>query len=119
MNLKKERELLVFTFLSEKGSLSFDEIQVEPEITGDEDFPFENTVNDLIKEGYLEQKSQGIPADQTEVLSCEITEKGKVYLKDLAQEKYEEKNKIPVYIWAVIIVVAILTFIKLFPRMFH
>ena len=34
-------------------------------------------------------------------------------MKDLAQEKYEEKNKIPVYIWAVIIVVAILTFIKL------
>ena len=40
-------------------------------------------------------------------------------MKDLAQEKYEEKNKIPVYIWAVIIFVAILTFMKLFPRMFH
>jgi hypothetical protein len=44
--------------------------------------------------------------DQPEGLSREITE-GRVYMKDLAQEKYEEKNKIPVYIWAVIIFVAI------------
>ena len=119
MNLKKERELLVFTYILEKGLRPVSEIQAEMEITGDEDFQLENTVDDLIKEGYLEQKSPDMAADQPEGLPWEITEKGRIHMKDLAQEKYEEKNKIPVYIWAVIIVIAILTFMKLFPRMFH
>jgi predicted transcriptional regulator len=118
MNHKQERELLVFTYLIDKGLRPVNEIRAELDITEDEDFQIENIVNDLVKEGYLEQK---IPenAAESESLSWEITEKGRMYMKDLAQEKYEEKNKIPVYIWAVIIVVAILTFMKLFPRMFH
>jgi DNA-binding PadR family transcriptional regulator len=119
MNLKKERELIVFTYLLEMGLRPVTEIQAELALTGDEDFPFENTLNDLVKEGYLEPKSADIITDQPEVLSWEITEKGRMHMKDLAQEKYEEKNKIPVVIWAVIFVIAILTFMKLFPRMFH
>jgi len=120
MNLKKERELLVFTYLLEKGSRPFSEIRDEADITGDEDFfQLENTLNDLLKEGYLKQNSTDPTAETPEFLIWEITEKGMIHMKDLAQEKYEEKNKIPVYIWAVIIVVAILTFMKLFPKMFH
>jgi hypothetical protein len=119
MNHKKERELLVFTYLIDKGLRPVSEIQAEWGITEDEEFQFENTVNNLIKEGYLEQRSPDMAKDPPEGPSWEITEKGRMYMKDLAQEKYEEKNKIPVYIWAVIIFVAILTFMKLFPRMFH
>ena len=119
MNLKKERELLVFTYLLGKGSGTIAGIQEEQEITGDEDFQFEKTVSDLVNEGFLEQGPPDLAADPPEVLNWEITEKGRIHMKDLAQEKYEEKNKIPVFIWALIIFIAILTFMKLFPRMFH
>ena len=116
MNRKKERELVVFTWLTDNGVRSVSEIQAELGIEDDGDFQMENTVNDLIQEGYLVQKSPGTPDDSG---SWEITEKGRMFMKDLAQDKYEEKNKIPVYIWGVLIVIAILTFMKLFPRMFH
>jgi DNA-binding PadR family transcriptional regulator len=118
MNHKQEMELLVFTYLIDKGLRPVSEIQAELDITEDEDFQIENTLNDLVKEGYLEPKIPESSAEP-ESLSWEITEKGRMHMKDLAQEKYEEKNKIPVYIWAVIFVIAILTFMKLFPRMFH
>ena len=110
--------MLVFTYLIDNGLRPVGEIQAELDLTDDDDFQFENTVNDLVNEGYLEQNIPG-SASEPENLSWEITEKGRMHMKDLAQEKYEEKNKIPVYIWAVIIVVAILTFMKLFPRMFR
>lgn len=119
MNLKKERELLVFTYVLEKGQRPVSEIQAEMEISGEEDFQLENTVNDLMKEGYLEQDPADRVVDQPENLPWQLTEKGRIHMKDLAQEKYEEKNKIPVFIWALIIFIAILTFMKLFPRMFH
>ena len=119
MNRKKERELLVLTWLTDKDLRPVSEIQANLEMTGDEDFQIENTLNDLVKEGYLVQKSRDEATETPEDPSWEITEMGRLHLNDLAQEKYEEKNKIPVYIWAVIIVVAILTFMKLFPRMFH
>ncbi|MEJ0081726.1 MAG: hypothetical protein WDM78_12455 [Puia sp.] len=119
MNRKKERELHVLTWLTDKDLTPVSEIQAKLEMTGDEGFQIENTLNDLVKEGYLEQKSQEAAGEAPEGPSWELTETGRLYLNDLSQEKYEEKNKIPVYIWAVIIVVAILTFMKLFPRMFH
>jgi hypothetical protein len=119
MNRKKERELLVFSWLTDEGGRPVSEIQTEMDMTGDEDFQMENTLNDLVKEGHLVQKFPGFIAELPEANNWEITEKGRMHMKDLAQEKYEEKNKIPVYIWAVIIVVAILTFMKLFPRMFQ
>ena len=119
MNLKKERELLVFIYLLENGLRPVSEIQAELEITGDEDFQFENTVNDLVKEGYLEQNPPDRVAEQPENPTWEMTEMGRIHMKDLALEKYEEKNKIPIFIWALIIFIAILTFMKLFPRMFH
>jgi len=116
MNRKKERELVVFIWLTDNGVRAVSEIQAELGIEDDGDFQMENTVNDLIQEGHLVQKSPETPEESD---SWEITEKGKMYMKDLTQDKYEEKNKIPVYIWGVLIVIAILTFIKLFPRMFH
>jgi hypothetical protein len=119
MNRKQERELLVFTYLIDKGLRPVSEILAEWGLTEDEDFQLENTINELANQGFLEQKSDEIMADQPEFMPWELTEKGRIHMKDLAQEKYEEKNKIPVYIWGVIIVVAILTFMKLFPRMFH
>jgi len=119
MNLKKERELLVFTYIQEKGQRSVSEIQAEMEITGDEDYPFDNTVNDLVKEGYLEPDPAVHVPDQPDIPAWQLTEMGRIHMKDLALEKYEEKNKIPVFIWALVIFVDILTFMKLFPRMFH
>ncbi|HET7002943.1 MAG TPA: hypothetical protein VFI33_16570 [Puia sp.] len=119
MNRKQEIELLVFTWLTDNGLRPVSEIQAEMDLTEFDDFHLENTLNDLVKDGYLEQKYPAMAADQTEAVNWEMTEKGRIHMKDLAQEKYEEKNKIPVYIWAVIIVVAIMTFMKLFPRMFH
>lgn len=110
---------MVFTYLIDNGLRPVSDIRNEWGIAEDDDFQFENTANDLVRDGFLEQKSSQIPADSRETVSWEITEKGRVYLKDLAREEYDEKNKIPVYIWAVIIVVAILTFMKLFPRMFR
>jgi len=115
MNPKKERELVVFTWLADKGIRTVTEIQTELGLEDDADFPLDITMYDLVKEGHLVQKSE----TEEETDSWEITEKGRIYMKDLAQDKYEEKNKIPVYIWGVLIVIAILTFIKLFPRMFH
>src|SRR5579872_7492970 len=115
MNRKQERELLVFTYLIDNGLKPVSEIRTEWEIPEDEDFQFENTASDLVEDGYLEPKFSEIQADPGETLSWDLTEKGRTYLKDLAREKYDERNKIPVYIWAVIIVAAILTFIKLFP----
>jgi len=119
MNHKQERDLLVFTWLADNGLRPVSDIQVELGITEDDDFQIDNTLNELAKEGYLKQKFLHTAADQSEVPNWELTEKGEVYMKDLAQEKYEDKNKIPVYIWAVIIITAILTFMKLFPRMFR
>ena len=116
MNRKKENELVVFTWLADGGVRTVSEIQAELGIEEDGDFQMEDTVNDLTEHGYLVQKSPVMPNESE---SWEITEKGKVYMKDLAQDEYEEKNKIPVYIWGVLIVIAILTFMKLFPRMFH
>ena len=119
MNRKQERELIVFTWLTDNGLRPVREIQDELETTDDEDFQMTNTLNDLVKEGYLEQKYPELEADPLEGINWEITEKGRIHMKDLVKERYEEKNKIPVYIWAVIIVVAILTYMKLFPKMFH
>jgi len=119
MNRKQEGELLVFTWLTDNGLRTFIELQAELGITENEDLRIENTLQDLVREGYLEQKSPDPAAGLLEVMNWELTEKGRIHMKDLAQEKYEEKNKIPVYIWAVLIVIAILTFMKLFPRMFH
>ena len=118
MNRRQERELLVFTYLIDNGLRSINQIREEWEITEDDDFEFANTANDLVKDGYLELKSDQIPVDSRETLSWDITEKGRFYMNELSRKEYDEKNKIPVYIWAVIIVIAILTFMKLFPRMF-
>jgi hypothetical protein len=119
MNPKQERDLLLLTYLIDNGLRPVSEILSEWGISEDEDFQIENAVTDLIKDGYLEQASDPMNGSQPENITWKLTEKGRGYLKELAREKYDEKNKIPVYIWAVIIFVAILTFMKLFPRMFH
>jgi hypothetical protein len=106
----KERELLVFTFIDQKGLHSLDEIRSEIELKDDPDFDFDGTLNDMVKEGYLEK---------LEDLEWKITEWGHFYLRDLREEKYEEMNKIPIIIQGVLIVIAILAFMKIFPRMFH
>jgi hypothetical protein len=119
MNLKKEQELAVFTYLTDGKSAPASDPTFGIQLERDEDFHFERTINDMIKEGYLADKIPGSGADLTESFAWEITQKGLAHMKDLAREKYDEKNKIPVYLWAVIIVVALWTFMKLFPRMFH
>ena len=110
MNLQKERQLLVFTFVDQKGLNSLDDIRSEIELKDDPEFDFDNTLNDLVKEKYLEQ---------FEDLSWKITDWGNIYFSDLKTEKYEDINKIPIIVLGVIIVMAILAFMKIFPRMFH
>ncbi len=110
MKLSNKRELVVLTYLMEKESRPISDIQAELKMSGDEDFQFEETLNDLIKEGSI----TAITSDK-----WEITESGKIHLKDLALDKYEEENRMPYIIRAIIIVIAILAFMKIFPRMFR
>jgi hypothetical protein len=110
MKLQKERELLVFVYIDQKGLVSLDDIRKELELKDDPEFEFDTTVSELVKEEYVKQ---------TENLSWEITEWGEIQFSDLKIEKYEDLNKMSYLIRAVIIVIAILAFIKIFPRMFH
>ena len=110
MKLEKERELLIFTFIDLKGLQSLDEIRSEIELKDDPDFDFDSTLNEMVKEGCLEQ---------SEDLEWKITEWGHFQLRDLREEKYEDMNKIPIIVQGVLIVMAILAFMKIFPRMFH
>jgi hypothetical protein len=110
MKLQKERELLVFTFIDGKGSRSLDEIRSEIKLRDDPEFDFDSTLSGLVKEEYVEQ---------SEDLSWTITEWGNIQFSDLRTEQYEDLNKIPFYILGVLIVIAILAFMKIFPRMFH
>ena|SRR5260221_6364966 len=109
MKLQKERELLVFTFLDQKGLHPLDEIRSEIELRDDPEFDFDSSLNDLVKENYLEQ---------SEDLSWKITDWGYIHFRDLRIEQYENLNKIPITVLAVVIVTAILAFMKIFPRMF-
>ncbi len=109
MKLQKEGELLVFTFIDQKGLHSLDEIRSELELKDDPGFDFDNTLNGLVKENYVEQ---------LEDVTWKITAWGNIYFRDLRTEKYEDLNRIPVIVLGVVIVVAILAFMKIFPRMF-
>jgi|SRR5450755_1459996 hypothetical protein len=109
MKLQKERELLVFVYFDKKGLTSLDDIRIELELKDDPEFNFDTTLNDLVREEYIRQ---------SEDLSWEITEWGEIQFSDLKIEKYEDLNKM-YYIIPVIIVIAILAFMKIFPRMFH
>ena len=119
MNLKKERELVVFIYLLENGKRPISEIQAELEITGDEDFQFEETFNDLFREDSIQPKTFDIVTEKPDMLNWEITEIGKIRMNDLAFDKYEDINRMSYIIMAIIFVVAILAFIKIFPKMFH
>jgi hypothetical protein len=109
MKLHEERELLVLTNIDRQGSSSLEEIRSALELKDDPDFDFDSTLNHLVQEGYLEQ---------SEDLSWKITSFGRSHLCDLQAKQNDDINKIPVIILGVLLVVAILAFIKLFPRMF-
>ena len=119
MKLQEERDLLVLTYLGQKGIRSLGEIQVDLNYGYDTGFNFDNTVNILAEEGYLEKRIEIIP-EQPESFSWEITEPGKIYLNDLFRAKSDEINKktyiIPIII---VIVIAILAFMRVFPKMFR
>jgi hypothetical protein len=110
MKLQKERELLVFTFIDLKGLKSLDGIRSEIELKDDPEFDLDSTLTEMVKEKYLEQ---------LEDLGWTITEWGYFHLRDLMEEKYEDMNQIPIIVQGVLIVMAILAFMKIFPRMFH
>jgi hypothetical protein len=110
MKLQKERELLVFAFIDQKGFRSLDDLRSEMELKDDPDFDFDSTLDDLVKEEWLEQ---------SEDLTWKITEWGNIYFSDLRTDKYEDMNQIPIIVQGVLIVIAILAFMKIFPRMFH
>ena len=119
MKLQEERDLLVLTYLSQKGIRSLGEIQVDTNFAYDTGFDFDKTVSILKEEGYLEKRIENIP-EQPESFSWEITEPGKIYLHDLSRQKADEINKktyiIPIII---VIVIAILAFMRVFPKMFR
>lgn len=119
MKLSNERKLVVFTYLLEKGSKPVRDIQAEFEISEDEDFQFEETLNDLIEEGSITPISSRNKTENMEIPDWEITESGRIKMKELALDKYEEINRIPYIIRAIILVVAILAFMMIFPRMFR
>jgi hypothetical protein len=110
MKLHQERELLVFTFIERQGSIPPDEIRSSLELKEDPDFDFDSTLNHLVQEGYLET---------IEDEGWTITERGKSQFRDLQVGQNDDINKIPAIILGVLIVVAILAFMKIFPRMFH
>jgi hypothetical protein len=119
MKLSNERELAVLTYLMEKGSRPISDIRSELEISEDEDFQFEETLHDLIIEGSVTLISSESVEINPEIPKWEITELGKIHMKDLALDKYEEDNRMSYIIRAIIIVIAILAFMMIFPRMFH
>jgi len=119
MKLSNERKLVVFTYLLEKGSKPIRDIQAELEISEDEDFQFDEILNDLMEEGSVTLKSAGSEMENMEIPDWEITETGRIQMKELALDKYEEINRIPYIIRAIILVVAILAFMMIFPRMFR
>jgi hypothetical protein len=110
MTIQNERELLALVYLDQKGSSSLDDIRAELKLKDDPDFDFDAVLNDLVKEKYIQQSQDG---------SWEITELGNIIFSDLREEKYEDLNSMPIIITAILIVIAILAFIKVFPRMFH
>ena len=119
MKLQEERDLLVLTYFNQKGIRSLSEIQVDLNFAYDTGFDFDRTVKILEEEGYLEKRTAIIP-EQPESFSWEITEPGKIYLNDLSLGKSDEINKkayiIPIII---VIVIAILAFMRVFPKMFR
>jgi hypothetical protein len=110
MTFQQERHLLVFIYIDRKGLASLDDIRSEIKSKDDPEFDFDITVNDMAKQGYVEQ---------SEGLSWKITEWGNIKFNNLKEEKHEDLNKIPIIIVVVVIVIAIISFIRLFPRMFH
>jgi hypothetical protein len=56
MKLQEERDLLVLTYFNQKGIRSLSEIQVDLNFGYDTGFNFDNTVNILAEDGYLENE---------------------------------------------------------------
>ena len=110
MNLQKERELLVFAYLDQKGLVSLDDIRAELKLKDDPEFDFDAILNEFLIEEYVMK---------SEDLSWKITEWGKIQFSDLRLENYEDINKMDYILRFVIIVIAILAFMKIFPKIFH
>ena len=113
------RKLVVLTYLIEKGAKTITTIQAELEISEEEDFQPEETFDDLMKEGSIIPVSSAAILETAEISDWEITDFGRNRLKELVLDKYEEDNRMPHIIRAIILVIAILAFMMIFPRMFH
>ncbi len=105
-------ELVVLTYLMEKRSRQISEIQAEFKISEVDDFQFKQILNDLVKKGSITPISSENP-------TWEITELGKIHLKDLELDRYDDENKIPHIVRTIIIVVVILAFLIIFRKKFH
>jgi hypothetical protein len=119
MKLSNQRKLVVLTYLMEKELKAIPDIQAEFKFSEDGDFPFEETINDLIKEESVTPISFNNTFENPETPGWEITELGKIHLNDLVLDKYEEDTRMSFIIKGVIIVIAILAFMMIFPRMFR
>jgi hypothetical protein len=119
MKLIDEMKLVVLTYLLEKGARPIRDIQVELEIAGEEDFQPEETLNELFNDGSIIPISSDRLMETNGISKWEITESGRIRLKDLALDKYEEDIRMPHIIRAIVLVIAILAFMMIFPRMFR
>jgi hypothetical protein len=119
MKLSNQRKLVVLTHLMEKESRPIPDIQAEFQFSEEGDFPFEETIHDLIKENFVTPISFDNTLENPETPKWEITELGKIHLNDLVLDKYEEDTGMSFIIRGIIIVVAILAFMMIFPRMFR
>ena len=96
-------------YLDQKGLKTFDDIRTEFGLKEDAEFDFDITLSDLVKEKNLEQSGN----------TWEMTEMGNIHFSDLRVEQYDDMNKMSYIVRAVIIVIAILAFMKVFPKMFQ
>jgi hypothetical protein len=119
MKLSEQRKLVVLTYLMEKESRTISDIQAEFQFSEEGNFPFEETISDLTKEGSVVLIHSDSILENPDISGWEITESGKIHLSDLVLDKYEEDNRMSFIIKGVIIVIAILAFMMIFPRMFR
>jgi hypothetical protein len=109
MNVLEERRLLIYTYIEQNGIYSLDSLRSELKLKDDPDFDFDQTADLLVKDHCIEK---------LEELTWKITEFGNIEFSDLKTEKYEDLNKMSFIFKLILLVIAILAFMKIFPKMF-
>jgi hypothetical protein len=113
MMLRKERQLLVFAYIDQKGLMSLEDIRSELKLKEDPDFSFNDVLSDMVNKDYLEQTHEHL---------WNITVLGDIHFNDLKLDKIDELNKRTYLLGAlgiVLSVIVVLVFVKYYPRMLN